>query len=91
VVSPEHSLIEIFLRDTVMYFALFSIPRFFADRQSEVVGGRSPGDHPNRGRRSGPWRTSTSQSLKAHFSFSRLSSGVLRWIDWAKPSASVRG
>jgi len=39
VVSPEHSLIEIFLRDTVMYFALFSIPRFFAEHQSEVIGG----------------------------------------------------
>jgi hypothetical protein len=39
VVSPEHSLLEIFLRDTVMYFALFSIPRFFAERQSEVIGG----------------------------------------------------
>ncbi|MXQ14812.1 DUF421 domain-containing protein [Microvirga makkahensis] len=36
--SPEHSLIEIFLRGTIMYIVLFSILRFFMKRQSGVIG-----------------------------------------------------
>jgi uncharacterized membrane protein YcaP (DUF421 family) len=35
---PEHSLIEIFLRGTIMYIVLFSILRFFMKRQSGVIG-----------------------------------------------------
>ena len=37
--SPEHSLTEIVLRDTMMSIVLFSILRFFAERHSEVIGG----------------------------------------------------
>jgi uncharacterized membrane protein YcaP (DUF421 family) len=36
--SPEHSLIEIVLRGTMMYIVLFSILRFFMKRQSGVIG-----------------------------------------------------
>jgi uncharacterized membrane protein YcaP (DUF421 family) len=36
--SPEHSLLEIFLRGTIMYIVLFSILRFFLKRQSGVIG-----------------------------------------------------
>ncbi|MFC4173487.1 DUF421 domain-containing protein [Microvirga sp. GCM10011540] len=35
---PEHSLIEIFVRGTLMYIVLFSILRFFMKRQSGVIG-----------------------------------------------------
>ncbi len=35
---PEHSLLEIFLRGTIMYIVLFSILRFFMKRQSGVIG-----------------------------------------------------
>ena len=36
--SPEHALIEIVLRGTMMYIVLFSILRFFMKRQSGVIG-----------------------------------------------------
>jgi uncharacterized membrane protein YcaP (DUF421 family) len=36
--SPEHSLIEIILRGTIMYIVLFTILRFFMKRQSGVIG-----------------------------------------------------
>jgi uncharacterized membrane protein YcaP (DUF421 family) len=36
--SPEHSLIEIVLRGTIMYIVLFTILRFFMKRQSGVIG-----------------------------------------------------
>ena len=35
---PEHSLVEIVLRGTIMYIVLFSILRFFMKRQSGVIG-----------------------------------------------------
>lgn len=35
---PEHSLVEIFLRGTIVYIALFCILRFFMKRQSGVIG-----------------------------------------------------
>ena len=36
--APEHSLVEIFLRGTIMYILLFTILRFFMKRQSGVIG-----------------------------------------------------
>ncbi|MBM1173013.1 DUF421 domain-containing protein [Microvirga arabica] len=35
---PEHSLLEIVVRGTIMYIVLFSILRFFMKRQSGVIG-----------------------------------------------------
>ncbi len=35
---PEHSLVEIVLRGTIMYIVLFTILRFFMKRQSGVIG-----------------------------------------------------
>jgi uncharacterized membrane protein YcaP (DUF421 family) len=35
---PEHSLLEIGIRGTIMYIVLFSILRFFMKRQSGVIG-----------------------------------------------------
>jgi len=35
---PEHSLVEIGIRGTIMYMVLFSILRFFMKRQSGVIG-----------------------------------------------------
>lgn len=36
--TPEHSLIEIFVRGTITYVGLFAILRFFLKRQSGVIG-----------------------------------------------------
>jgi uncharacterized membrane protein YcaP (DUF421 family) len=38
VFTPEHSLLEIFVRGTVTYVGLFAILRFFLKRQSGVIG-----------------------------------------------------
>ena len=35
---PEHSLVEIAVRGTIMYIVLFTILRFFMKRQSGVIG-----------------------------------------------------
>ncbi|MFC1458868.1 DUF421 domain-containing protein [Microvirga arabica] len=37
-IVPEHSLLEIVVRGTIMYIVLFSILRFFMKRQSGVIG-----------------------------------------------------
>ena len=36
--TPEHSLVEIMTRGTIMYIVLFTILRFFLKRQSGVIG-----------------------------------------------------
>jgi uncharacterized membrane protein YcaP (DUF421 family) len=36
--TPEHSLLEIFVRGTITYVGLFAILRFFLKRQSGVIG-----------------------------------------------------
>jgi|UPI0004B3725F hypothetical protein len=81
--SPEHSLIEIFLRGTMMSIVLFSILRFFMQRQSGVIGIADLLVIILIADAAQNTMANEYKSLKARFSFSRSSSGIWQWIDRA--------